>query len=113
MTAMTLKKTVARIAAAAITAIFTLASPLAIAFDLGGLVDKKMLDQAARDKLGMKSDAANASDTSIPLTGNPSDADEEKLGHEIAGRLLGAAPLVKDAKLQAYVNKVGRYVASQ
>lgn len=90
-----------------------LASNAASALDLGGLVDRKALDQIARDKLGVKTDAANPSDGAIPLTGNPSDADEEKLGREIAGRLLGAAPLVKDDKLQAYVNKVGRYVAAQ
>lgn len=80
---------------------------------LGGLVDKKALDQVARDKLGVKTDSTNAADTVIPLSGNPSDADEEKLGREVAGRLLGAAPLVNDDKLQAYVNKVGRYVALQ
>jgi len=85
----------------------------ASALDIGGLLDKKALDQIARDKLGVKADAANPSDTAIPLTGNPTDADEEKLGREIAGRLLGAAPLVQDDKLQAYVNKVGRYVAAQ
>lgn len=83
------------------------------ALSLGDFVDSKALDQAAREKLGVKTDAANPADAAIPLTGNPSDADEEKLGHEIAGRLLGAAPLVNDAKLQGYVNKVGRYVAAQ
>lgn len=88
-------------------------SSTAPALNLGDLVDKKALDQAARDKLGVKTDANNASDAAIPLTGNPTDADEEKLGHEIAGRLLGAAPLVNDAKVQQYVNKVGRYVAAQ
>lgn len=92
---------------------FTLASSCATAIDLGGLLDKKALDQIARDKLGVKTDTANPSDAGIPLTGNPTDADEEKLGREVAGRLLGAAPLVKDDKLQAYVNKVGRYVAAQ
>ncbi|MFZ5722588.1 MAG: M48 family metallopeptidase [Pseudomonadota bacterium] len=85
----------------------------ASALDLGDFVDKKVLDQKAREKLGVKTDAANPSDTAIPLTGNPSDADEEKLGREIAGRLLGAAPLVKDEKVQQYVNKVGRYVAAR
>lgn len=59
------------------------------ALDLGGLVDKKALDQVARDRLGVKTDAANPSDGAIPLTGNPTDADEELLGREIAGRLLG------------------------
>jgi predicted Zn-dependent protease len=96
--------------AAAVLALFC---GSAVAFDIGGLVDKKALDQAAREKLGVKTDAANPSDADIPLTGNPSDADEEKLGREIAGRLLGAAPLVKNDALQAYVNKVGRYVALQ
>ncbi|MDD2932335.1 MAG: M48 family metallopeptidase [Methylotenera sp.] len=44
---------------------------------------------------------------------NPSKDEEIALGREIAGNLLGAAPLVKDAALQKYVNAVGRWVASQ
>jgi len=44
---------------------------------------------------------------------NPSKAEEIALGREITGSILGAAPLVKDDKLQQYVNKVGRWVASQ
>ena len=44
---------------------------------------------------------------------NPSKEEEIALGREITGSLLGAAPLVKDEKLQQYVNKVGRWVASQ
>lgn len=44
---------------------------------------------------------------------NPSQAEEIALGREIAGNLLGAAPLVKDETLQKYVNSVGRWVASQ
>lgn len=44
---------------------------------------------------------------------NPSKAEEIALGREIAGNLLGAAPLVKDEALQKYVNSVGRWVASQ
>jgi predicted Zn-dependent protease len=39
--------------------------------------------------------------------------DEIEIGREVAGRTLGAAPLVADAALQAYVNRVGRWVASQ
>ena len=39
--------------------------------------------------------------------------DEIAVGREIAGRMLGAAPLVSDPELQAYVNRVGRWVASQ
>lgn len=40
-------------------------------------------------------------------------AEEIAIGRQIAGNLLGAAPLVKDAKLQKYVNHVGRWVADQ
>lgn len=40
--------------------------------------------------------------------------DEEiEIGRRLAGNLLGAAPLTKDAALQRYVNRVGRWVASQ
>ena len=38
---------------------------------------------------------------------------EVEIGRDMAARLLGAAPLVNDAKLQRYVNQVGRWLASQ
>lgn len=44
---------------------------------------------------------------------NPSQEDEIAVGRNVTGTILGAAPLVNDAKLQQYVNKVGRWVASQ
>jgi predicted Zn-dependent protease len=42
-----------------------------------------------------------------------SEPEELKIGREVAGRMLGAAPLVNDAALQGYVNRVGRWVATQ
>ena len=45
--------------------------------------------------------------------GGMDESDEITAGREIAGRTLGAAPLVADAALQSYVNRVGRWVASQ
>src|SRR5687768_9276761 len=45
-----------------------------------------------------------------------SDVDEKEeiaMGRDFAGRMLGAAPLVRDRGLQAYVNRVGRWVAAQ
>lgn len=42
-----------------------------------------------------------------------SEEEEVAIGRQAAGNLLGAAPLVKDATLQKYVNNVGRWVASQ
>jgi predicted Zn-dependent protease len=45
--------------------------------------------------------------------GGYSEEEEAAIGRQIAGSLLGAAPLVKDPQLQKYVNNVGRWVASQ
>lgn len=42
-----------------------------------------------------------------------SEEEEIAVGREVAGRTLGAAPLVNDPELQAYLNRVGRWVAAQ
>jgi beta-barrel assembly-enhancing protease len=42
-----------------------------------------------------------------------SEEEERDVGREVAGRLLGAAPLVDDPALQAYVNRVGGWLAAQ
>ena len=47
------------------------------------------------------------------LLSQTSEEEEIQIGRQLAGNLLGAAPLVKDDRLQAYVNRVGRWVASQ
>jgi predicted Zn-dependent protease len=47
------------------------------------------------------------------LMSNTSLEEEIQIGRQLAGNLLGAAPLVKDDRLQRYVNRVGRWVASQ
>jgi predicted Zn-dependent protease len=39
--------------------------------------------------------------------------EEVAIGRDLAARLLGAAPLAADARLQHYVNNVGRWLASQ
>lgn len=41
----------------------------------------------------------------------PSETDEIEIGKGVAANLLGAAPPVNDAKLQAYVNRVGQWIA--
>lgn len=56
--------------------------------------------------------APTAQMPSIPPIGDVPEADEIKIGRQIAGNLLGAAPLVKNPALQGYVNRVGRWVAS-
>ncbi len=40
-----------------------------------------------------------------------SDEDEITLGKGVAANILGASPLVEDAELQAYVNRVGKWLA--
>jgi len=39
--------------------------------------------------------------------------EEIAIGRDVASRLLGAAPLVSDPRLQRYVNHVGRWLAAQ
>jgi predicted Zn-dependent protease len=47
------------------------------------------------------------------LSGRVPEDEERRIGAQIAGNLLGAAPLVNDSALQTYVNRVGRWVALQ
>lgn len=61
---------------------------------------------------GSASPAAQQS-PAINLFGKTRTEDEIRIGKQIAGDLLGAAPLVKDETLQQYVNTVGRWVALQ
>ena len=43
----------------------------------------------------------------------PSESEEIGIGNDVAARILGAAPLVADAHVQQYVNRVGRWLALQ
>ena len=47
------------------------------------------------------------------MGGKTSPEEEIRIGQQIAGNLLGAAPLVRDDTLQRYVNRVGRWVSLQ
>lgn len=55
----------------------------------------------------------NTTATLLGAFAKTSTEEEILIGRQIAGNLLGAAPLVKDANLQRYVNQVGRWVAMQ
>jgi predicted Zn-dependent protease len=72
--------------------------PVLAQFDVGRLIDygRKAVDA------GSKLKDANR---------EFSQDDEIQLGDGIAATLLGASPLAKDASLQRYVNRVGRWVA--
>lgn len=49
----------------------------------------------------------------VSATTGISEEEEIKIGRDLAGRLLGQIALVDDANVQAYVNRVGRWIASQ
>ncbi len=73
----------------------------------GGLKD--LLQQGVNEKLQnvLKTDGDSV------MIGKVSEEQERDIGQKVAGRLLGQYPLVKDAKLQQYVNQVGRWVSMQ
>ncbi|OGT21977.1 MAG: peptidase [Gammaproteobacteria bacterium RBG_16_57_12] len=82
-------------------------------FDLKQDLKKKL--EEAKQKVQpaeTPSDAAAPSEAQALLADFSVD-EEIKIGRQIAGNLLGASPLVPDEALQVYVNKVGRWVASQ
>lgn len=83
----------------------------ASAFDLG----KALKDAVDNRKQDNTASTPPSNDSKVPAFNlkKPSQQEEIQLGREITGNLLGAAPLVKDEALQQYVNKVGRWVASQ
>lgn len=49
----------------------------------------------------------------VKATTDIGEPEEIQIGNDVAARLLGAAPLAKDEELQRYVNRVGRWLASQ
>ena len=123
-----------RVATLIVSSALLLASSSSFAFDFNNIKDaiKEQTTQQTQQKdaeitssstaIKGNSDATtNATATPSTETSNqptinwkkPSKAEEIALGREITGSVLGAAPLVKDAALQKYVNAVGRWVASQ
>lgn len=85
------------------------------AFDFGKILQgsdepkKQKTDSAAQQPSGQDSSNPNL----LAMFGKTSIEDEVRIGRQVSGNLLGAAPLVKDDTLQHYVNTVGRWVASQ
>ncbi|HEX2830682.1 MAG TPA: M48 family metallopeptidase [Burkholderiales bacterium] len=88
--------TISRHAAAAACLAFGLAAPAGAA----SLFDRLL------DNPGIVRDATTA------VVGI-NEQEEIAIGRELAGRTLGAARLVNDPELQAYVNRVGRWIAAQ
>lgn len=110
-------------------------SGVASALDFGKLLEERINQELNKDKKAQPapaqtSPAPDASqNTTAPsppakqkidaqqlgfaLFGNYSPEEETRIGKQIAGNLLGAVPLVRDDKLQRYVNLVGNWVALQ
>ena len=80
-----------------------------------GLDFEQELKKALKEGVQQKLEAKPGSPAGSVLQGLGSTSEEEEIsiGRQIAGNLLGASALVKDARLQKYVNNVGRWVASQ
>lgn len=103
-----------------LTVFFTLAllGNVAQAADFGGLLRGVMggVQIGTQPEEAAAADAGNGDATgnliAALLGGNTSPEQERLIGQQISGNLLGAAPLVNDAALQRYVNRVGRWVAS-
>ncbi|HEY6096074.1 MAG TPA: M48 family metalloprotease [Gallionellaceae bacterium] len=81
----------------------------AYALDLGQDLRKALQEQVQKKAEERPGAAANVLSGLVGV----SQENEIAIGRQIAGNLLGASPLVKDAKLQKYVNNVGRWVAAQ
>jgi beta-barrel assembly-enhancing protease len=75
-----------------------LAAPAQAQFKLPDLNINKLLDTAK----GV-----------VKATHEINEPEEIAIGHDVAARLLGAAPLMNDPRVQRYVNNVGRWLASQ
>lgn len=103
----------------------------ASAFDFGKLLEERLNQELNKNKQppaeqtappAAQSAAASpppenqkidARQLGFALFGDYSPEEEARIGRQISGNLLGAVPLVRDDKLQNYVNLVGNWVAAQ
>ena len=107
-------------------------SGAAMGFDFGKLLEDRLNQELNKDKktqpattsppAGSQSAAASpptgkqkvdAGQLGFALFGDYSPEEENRIGKQISGNLLGAVPLVRDDGLQRYVNLVGNWVALQ
>ena len=80
-----------------------------VGFDFGDELGKALKENVQK-KLG---DNPGAATNVVSGFIGTSQEEEIAIGKQIAGDLLGASSLVKDDKLQKYVNNVGRWLANQ
>jgi predicted Zn-dependent protease len=103
----------------------------AAALDLGKLLEDRLNQELNKDKPAQQAPAptqapatpqtaaaptpakqkVDPAQLGFALFGDYSLEEENRIGRQISGNLLGAVPLVRDDKLQKYVNLVGQWVA--
>jgi predicted Zn-dependent protease len=106
-------------------------SGVAAGFDFGKLLEERINQELNKDKQTQPAPAQqpeqapaaaqqppakqkiDARKLGFALFGDYSPEEETRIGKQVAGNLLGAVPLVRDDKLQRYVNLVGNWVALQ
>lgn len=107
-------------------------SEVAAGFDFGKALEERINKELNRDQPAQPAPAQQPAGTApaqnaaatppanqkidarqlgFALFGDYSIEEENRIGRQIAGNLLGAVPLVRDDKLQNYVNLVGTWVA--
>lgn len=94
------------IIAAAISA-FTFSAQAQGRFDFGGLLNGLTKPSAPKNT----NDTGNLIGNLVKATKSTSEPEEIRIGQEFAAQLLGAKPLVTDARLQRYVNLLGRWLS--
>lgn len=107
-------------------------SGVAMGFDFGKVLEDRLNQELNKDKktqpattpppAGSHNAAASPPATKqkvdvgqlgFALFGDYSPEEENRIGKQISGNLLGAVPLVRDDALQRYVNLIGNWVAMQ
>jgi beta-barrel assembly-enhancing protease len=102
-------------------------SGVAVAIDFGKLLEDRVKQEMDKNKQTQPAPAEEQGTATAPPANQKVDLrqlgktlltdytpeEETRIGRQIAGNLLGAVPLVRDDKLQNYVNLVGNWVALQ
>jgi beta-barrel assembly-enhancing protease len=102
-------------------------SGVAVAIDFGKLLEDRVKQEMDKNKQTQPAPAEEPGTATAPpanpkvdlrqlgktLLTDYTPEEETRIGRQIAGNLLGAVPLVRDDKLQNYVNLVGNWVALQ
>jgi beta-barrel assembly-enhancing protease len=87
---------------------------------VAGCANVPNLQGLSTAKLGMPSGSSSTLESVVGVAKGVSDSvkdvteeEEVALGEQIMAMVLGAAPLYEDERVQRYVNRVGRWIASQ